>query len=116
MKKDIHNLNITNKIIRNCKSLGREQKEKYIELGRICLESMNKQKATSSAFSNNSEQNVNTDEDFQNHISKFAPHLHFKLQNEKHERIKTGVYDSIDQFIGQTFDVNEPTEGDDQVY
>lgn len=61
-------------------------------------------------------ENVNTNEDFQNHISKFAPHLHFKMQNEKHEKIKTGIYDNIDPFIGQTVDVNEPLEGDDQVY
>jgi hypothetical protein len=46
LKKDIHNINLTNKIIRNHKTLSKEQKERYIELGRVCKKSMKKTKAS----------------------------------------------------------------------
>jgi hypothetical protein len=49
MKKDIHNLNLTNKLIRNYRTLAKEQKEKYIELGRVCKNSMKRTKQTSSS-------------------------------------------------------------------
>jgi hypothetical protein len=38
LKNDIRNLNLTNKLIRKCKSLGREQRKRYIELGKYCEE------------------------------------------------------------------------------
>jgi hypothetical protein len=38
LKNDIRNLNLTNKLIRKCKSLSREQKNRYIELGKYCEE------------------------------------------------------------------------------
>jgi len=38
LKNDISNLNLTNKLIRKCKSLGKEQRQRYIELGKICQE------------------------------------------------------------------------------
>ena len=38
LKNDIKNLNLTNKLIRKCKSLGREQRNRYIELGKYCEE------------------------------------------------------------------------------
>ena len=36
VNQDVHNMNLTNKFIHNCKKLSREQKEKYIELGQLC--------------------------------------------------------------------------------
>lgn len=36
LKNDIGNLNLTNRLIKKCKSLGREQRRRYIELGKIC--------------------------------------------------------------------------------
>jgi len=36
LKNDIRNLNLTNRLIRKCKSLPYEQRKKYIELGKIC--------------------------------------------------------------------------------
>ena len=36
LKKDIHNNNLTNKLFRTCKFLSREQKKRYIELGKMC--------------------------------------------------------------------------------
>jgi hypothetical protein len=36
LKNDISNLNLTNKLIRKCKTLGKEQKQRYIELGKMC--------------------------------------------------------------------------------
>jgi len=42
VKNDIKNLNLTNKLIRKCKTLGREQKKRYIELGKYCEECQNK--------------------------------------------------------------------------
>jgi hypothetical protein len=38
VKNDIRNLNLTNRLIRKCKSLGREQRKRYIELGKYCEE------------------------------------------------------------------------------
>ena len=38
LKNDIGNLNLTNRLIRRCKSLGKEQRQRYIELGKICQE------------------------------------------------------------------------------
>jgi hypothetical protein len=38
LKNDIRNFNLTNKLIRKCKTLGREQRKRYIELGKYCEE------------------------------------------------------------------------------
>jgi hypothetical protein len=38
LKNDIRNLNLTNNLIRKCKTLGREQRRRYIELGKYCEE------------------------------------------------------------------------------
>jgi hypothetical protein len=38
LKNDISNMNLTNKLIRRCKNLGKEQRKRYIELGNICRE------------------------------------------------------------------------------
>ena len=38
LKEDIGNLNLTNKLIKRCKKLDKEQREKYIELGKMCQE------------------------------------------------------------------------------
>jgi hypothetical protein len=36
LKNDIKNLNLTNRLLRKCKSLSREQRNRYIELGKYC--------------------------------------------------------------------------------
>jgi len=41
VKNDIENLNLTNKLIKKCKRLGRAQREKYVELGKMCEECNN---------------------------------------------------------------------------
>lgn len=38
LKNDVKNFNLTNRLIRKCKSLGREQRKRYIELGKYCEE------------------------------------------------------------------------------
>lgn len=38
LKNDIKNLNLTNRLMRKCKTLGREQRKRYIELGKCCAE------------------------------------------------------------------------------
>jgi hypothetical protein len=38
VKNDMENLNLTNRLIRKCKTLGKEQRNRYIELGKICQE------------------------------------------------------------------------------
>ena len=40
LKDDIGNMNLTNRLIKKCKTLGKEQKLKYIELGKMCEECM----------------------------------------------------------------------------
>jgi hypothetical protein len=34
LKNDVKNLNLTNRLMRKCKTLGREQRKRYIELGK----------------------------------------------------------------------------------
>ncbi len=48
LKHDISNLNLTNKLIRKCKTLGREQRFRYIELGKFCEECNENEMADSS--------------------------------------------------------------------
>ena len=36
LKNDIKNLNLTNHLMRKCKTLSREQRNRYIELGKYC--------------------------------------------------------------------------------
>jgi hypothetical protein len=38
IKNDIRNFNLTNRLIRKCKSLAKEQRDRYIELGKYCEE------------------------------------------------------------------------------
>jgi hypothetical protein len=38
LKDDISNLNLTNKLIKKCKKLDKEQRDRYIELGKVCQE------------------------------------------------------------------------------
>ena len=38
LKEDIGNLNLTNKLIKRCKKLDKIQRDKYIELGKMCQE------------------------------------------------------------------------------
>ena len=38
LRNDIKNFNLTNKLIRKCKTLSKEQKKQYVELGKICQE------------------------------------------------------------------------------
>ena len=40
IKNDISNMNLTNKLIKKCKSLSNEQRKKYIELGDMCKQCM----------------------------------------------------------------------------
>jgi hypothetical protein len=43
-KSSIDDMNLTNRLIRRCKHLDDEQKQKYIELGKFCEESIKKEK------------------------------------------------------------------------
>lgn len=47
LKNDIRNLNLTNKLISKCKTLGREQRKRYIELGKYCEECNNESSSDS---------------------------------------------------------------------
>lgn len=42
LKNDVRNLNLTNSLMRKCKTLGREQRKRYIELGKYCEECQTK--------------------------------------------------------------------------
>jgi hypothetical protein len=46
LKNDAKNLNLTNNLMRKCKTLGREQRERYIELGKYCEEIQAKKNAS----------------------------------------------------------------------
>lgn len=38
LKNDISNMNLTNRLIKRCKKLSKEQRSRYIELGKVCQE------------------------------------------------------------------------------
>ena len=59
LKNDIRNLNLTNNLIRKCKTLGREQRKRYIELGKYCEEC----NADSLSDSSDDETNTNNEKE-----------------------------------------------------
>ena len=59
LKNDIKNLNLTNRLIRKCKSLGREQRKRYIELGKYCEECNGEELTDSDDEKDNEKDNVN---------------------------------------------------------
>jgi hypothetical protein len=56
LKNDAKNLNLTNNIMRRCKTLGQEQRKRYIELGKYCEDCQTKD-------STSQDTNQDTDED-----------------------------------------------------
>jgi hypothetical protein len=42
IKSTFQSINLTNRLIRKCKTLGREQRKRYIELGKYCEECQTK--------------------------------------------------------------------------
>jgi hypothetical protein len=58
LKNDIENINLTNKLIRQCKTLDKEQRNRYIELGKVCQECESSSKIKKS---DNTDKNNNTD-------------------------------------------------------
>ena len=61
LKNDIGNLNLTNKLIKKCKSLGREQRKRYIELGKICQDCETSSKSKNKNENNDENENENND-------------------------------------------------------
>ena len=43
LKNDVKNFNLTNKLIRKCKTLATEQRKRYVELGKYCEECLTKE-------------------------------------------------------------------------
>jgi len=43
LKNDVKNYNLTNKLIRKCKTLAKEQRKRYVELGKYCEECLTKE-------------------------------------------------------------------------
>lgn len=46
LKNDAKNLNLTNSLMRKCKTLSKEQRRRYIELGKFCEECTTSKKAS----------------------------------------------------------------------
>ncbi len=67
LKNDIRNLNLTNKLIRKCKSLGREQRNRYIELGKYC-EECNDNDLSDSSDDESSNKKENNDVDIKENV------------------------------------------------
>ena len=59
LKNDIKNLNLTNRLIRKCKNLGREQRKRYIELGKYCEECNGEELTDSDDEKDKEKDNVN---------------------------------------------------------
>lgn len=64
---DIKNFNLTNKLIRRFKTLSKEQKERYVELGKFCLE------CTSLGDEKKTEKDTNANSDGQEEINQSKP-------------------------------------------
>jgi hypothetical protein len=62
LKNDVKNLNLTNRLIRKCKSLSKEQRNRYIELGKYCQD-CNIECPEDELASNFSDDNVTTKND-----------------------------------------------------
>jgi len=58
LKNDIKNLNLTNRLIRKCKNLGREQRKRYIELGKYCEECNAEDPSDDESSDNHADSNV----------------------------------------------------------
>ena len=52
---DILNMNLTNKLIRKCRRLDKEQKKKYVELGEVCKECLEEEAEEEDAIKNNTD-------------------------------------------------------------
>jgi hypothetical protein len=46
LKNDVKNFNLTNRLIRKCKTLAKEQRKRYVELGKYCEECLIKEEET----------------------------------------------------------------------
>ena len=62
LKNDISNLNLTNSLIRRCKTLGKEQRKRYIELGKICQECSANDSESDSESETESDKNSNNND------------------------------------------------------
>jgi hypothetical protein len=82
LKEDIKNLNLTNRLIRKAKSLSREQRKRYIELGKYCEDcSMN---------DNNDDELDSEKEDLQKKLQEqkqLQEHLQEQLQKQYNEKL-----------------------------
>jgi len=60
LKNDIKNLNLTNRLIRKCKTLAKEQRKRYVELGKYCEECLIKEETIEEDLNeiNENEENI----------------------------------------------------------
>ena len=68
LKNDIRNLNLTNRLIRKCKSLAREQRKRYIELGKYCEECNGEESSDSDDNENNNQNEKDSEIDNSSNI------------------------------------------------
>jgi hypothetical protein len=68
LKNDVKNLNLTNRLLRKCKSLSREQRKRYIELGKYCEEC--NVEDTDSEDEDDKNKIIKTESEIKNEISK----------------------------------------------
>ena len=81
LKEDIKNLNLTNRLIRKAKSLSKEQRKRYIELGKYCEDC---------SLNDNNDEEVDCEkEDLQKKLQEqkqLQEHLQEQLQKQFHEK------------------------------
>ena len=114
VKNDIKNLNLTNRLIRKCKTLSKEQRKRYIELGKYCEECQPLNDITSDDESDcekyikiNQNQNQNEIKGNQNEIKSNENIINTKL-NEIINNIKSNENaQKINEFINNIKSNNE---------
>jgi hypothetical protein len=92
LKEDIKNLNLTNRLIRKAKTLSREQRKRYIELGKYCEECTAKKEADKTEIYSDGETEKQTEKPTEKPIEKpieTQPEKPIETQPEKQKEKKT---------------------------
>ena len=85
LKNDVKNMNLTNSLIRKCRTLGREQRKKYIELGRYCEDCNN---GKLSDFLDESDAEIELEKEKERERAKIKEREREKEREKERERIR----------------------------
>ena len=82
VKNDIKNYNLTNKLIRKCKTLAAEQRKRYVELGKYCEECLTKEEINELSDTDNF-----SDDENNNSLFEIIKEKRKKKKNKEEENV-----------------------------